>query len=195
MSGIISEDQIEENERLFRPINREKAREQVIKSVREKQAEKQGISATEKEHTVESWFQLDERRRLLAALDSIAESNKILLKIERKRRRQGLVFGTRMTLVAGAPLTHIDFREPEDYGLPINTIVDRPMSNVNKLTIFNEGTGLLLFGTNNDANSTKAVAALASGLSYTIDLEEKEIEFINVRCTGTNTIVNIIAEI
>jgi len=194
LSGIISEDQIEENERLFGRINKEKAREQVIKSVREKQAIKQGVSDAEKEHTVESWFQLDERRRLLDSLESIARTNRMMAKIEKKRQRHGQVFGTRLTLVAGAPLTHIDFLEPEDYGLPTNSSVDRPMSRVNKLTIFNEGTGLLYFGTNNDENSTKAVATLSNGQSYTIDLDDPIIEFLNVRCSGANTVVNIIAE-
>jgi hypothetical protein len=132
---------------------------------------------------------LDEHSRYLIKI------NERLTKLVRMRQEvlavEGTTYGNRLTLTAGSPVTQLDFVESRHINVPIIANLDLPQVPAAKLTIYNEGTGVLLFDTNRGEGHLTANTYLGAGEATEINLAKRGIKRLNLVAQGNNLTVRI----
>ena len=132
-------------------------------------------------------------------LYSIQQDIKYMRELVETRRRKGLPFASRFTVSPGKLPIKLDFGGV-DKDIPSGSLVtgtiNMPRRPVSKLTFFNRGTGILLFGIVEELNDeTTDVIVLSTDPPFTIELDDPVISLVNIRATTANTIVDMVAQV
>lgn len=132
-------------------------------------------------------------------LYNIQQDIRYMRELTETRRRKGLPFASRFTVAPGMLPIKLDFGGVDKI-IPSGSLtagaINMPRRPVSKITFFNRGTGILLFGIVEELNDeTTDVVVLATDPPFTVELDDPLITLVNIRATTANTIVDMIAQV
>jgi hypothetical protein len=190
---IIPVQEFEEEEKLFKQLNKQRIKTMQIKRRREAQIMADPrINPEQRKEMLDKWNTFDFNWRTLELLELTADYTVKQFELDDKERTKGKVYGLRMAIPGTGAITSIDLiYGTGNSNIPSGTILDLPFLPINKLTVFNEGPGILFWQAFNDTdfNPNKATVPFPPNMvvPYVMggDLSEAVITWLNLRNTDS----------
>lgn len=201
---IIPEQEFADEEKLFKQLNKQRIKTMQIKRRREAQIMADPrIKPEQRKEMLDKWNTFDFNWRTLELLELTADYTVKQFELDDKERTKGKVYGLRMAIPGSGLMTTVDLIYGSgNSNIPSGTVLDLPFLPINKLTIYNEGPGMLFWQAfnNSDFNPNKATVPFPPSITVPYvfggDLSEAVITWLNMRNTdGVGCTVSVVLEL